>query len=261
MRQITRRKAAWFKARKQGQARKEFLEADLRQLGESLKARQLHPVWADLEGYLLTGERRVRGALLVGLDELDCVLTDENLTETEIRLIQAEENFHRAELRPAERLEACRELLALNPNWLAKDLAKHLKVDPSMVTRIMSPLKCLPAVQEAFAAGALGFSDTYAISRASNAEQLEMLQEKLGGASRDTLAKRVRRKKPNEVKVSRIKCELPGGITVVVSGKEISLEDFVDALLLAVKEAKAALKDKQDAKAFAAVMANRAKVG
>jgi len=58
----------WFKVGPQ--ARKHFEEADLRQLGESLKVKQLQPVLAREDGWLIAGERRLRAATLVGLPEL-----------------------------------------------------------------------------------------------------------------------------------------------------------------------------------------------
>src|SRR5438105_482336 len=94
-RKLIRVKVAWLKARKRGQARKCFVEAEDRALGESVAVRQINPIWCDTEGYILVGERRWRGAKLVGLDELDAWVTDEDLSESEIQAIQLVENLQR----------------------------------------------------------------------------------------------------------------------------------------------------------------------
>ena len=65
----------WFKVALQ--ARRHFEEAELRQLGESLKVKQLQPVLARSDGTLIAGERRLRAAKLAGLTELLVVISDE----------------------------------------------------------------------------------------------------------------------------------------------------------------------------------------
>lgn len=248
----------WLKPRQQ--ARKQFDKSELLSLGESLKLKQLQPVGSNLEGLLLWGERRWRAAKLVGLTELHCVVTDEPLTESDVRLIQLTENIHRVDLLPHERWQACQELLDLNPDWLAKDLAKHLRLDPSMVTRLLSSSKCVPAVQEAFIAGRLGISDVYAISRASEGEQHELLRAKLGGATRDELAHKVRRKRStSQVRVSRIRLPL-AGMSVVVSGERVGLDELIETLAELLKQAKKAAGESLDIKTWAAVLADKAKV-
>jgi hypothetical protein len=61
---VTRKPLTWFKVN--SQVRKVFSEQEFRQLGESLKARQLQPVLALQDGTLIAGERRYRAAQLVG---------------------------------------------------------------------------------------------------------------------------------------------------------------------------------------------------
>src|SRR5580698_4769460 len=115
------------------QPRKHFDEAALRSLGESLKARQNDPVQAKPDGTLIDGERRWRAATLVGLRKLDVIITDAELTDTQINIVRLTSFFHREDLSAHEKWLACQRLLELNPGWLAKDLADHLHIDPSMV--------------------------------------------------------------------------------------------------------------------------------
>ena len=138
---------SWFKVAPQ--ARRHFDEADLRQLGESLKDRQLQPVLARPDGTLIAGERRLRAAMLVGLPELQVIITEGPLTETQFKVYQLTENLHRADLRDCEKWRACEELLRLNPEWTNKELAVHLKLGESTVTKYLAPSRCIPEVQQA----------------------------------------------------------------------------------------------------------------
>ncbi len=253
---------SWFKVA--SQARRHFDEAELRQLGESLKVKQLQPVLARPDGLLIAGERRFRAASLVGLAELQVVISEEPLTESQLRIFQLTENLHRADLRDCEKWRACEELLRLNPGWSNKDLAAHLKLGESTVTKYLSPSRCIADVQEALEAGRIGITAVYEISRAPADQQAELLQLKLSGTSRDGLADRVRKQKNQfvpQVRVKRIACPLPSGASVVVSGEELSLDDLIDALGDARKEAKRAREQGLDAKTFSAVMKDKAKKG
>lgn len=260
MPQLEKKPLKFFKVAPQ--ARKHFDEAELRQLGESLKVRQLQPVVARPDGLLIAGERRLRAASLVGLPELQVVISEEPLSESELRIYQLAENIHRADLRDSEKWRACEELLRLNPAWTNKDLAAHLKLGESTVTKYLSPGRCIPEVQEALEAGKVGITACYEISRAPQEQQAELLRLKLAGTSRDALADRVRKQKnPSvpQVRVKRITCPLPSGVSVAVAGQELSLDDLIEALGEAQKEAKRARDQGLDAKTFSAVMKNKAK--
>ena len=252
----------WFKVGPQ--ARKHFEETDLRQLGESLKVKQLQPVLAREDGWLIAGERRLRAAQLVGLPELMVVITDEPMTELQLRIFQLSENLHREDLRDSEKWQACSELLFLNQRWTNKDLASHLKLSESTVTKYLSPSKCIPEAQKALEQGQIGITAVYEISRAPADQQGELLRLKLSGTSRDGLAEHVRKQKRDsspQVRVKRIACPLPSGVGIVVSGEELSLDDLIEALGEAQKEAKKARDQGLDAKTFSAVMRDKAKAG
>lgn len=262
MPQLTTKPLSWFKANPQ--VRKAFNDSDLRSLGESLKARQLQPVLAKPDGTLIAGERRVRGAKLVGLESLQVIVTEEPLSDCQIRILQLTENLHRADLTGHEKWLACSELMCMNPAWQLKDLAEHLKFDPSMVTRLLSPSKCVAAVQEALAAGRIGISDCYAMSKADAKEQHRLLALKLDGASRDEieqLGRKERNGSAQAARLARCKLSLASGVNVTVSGEQLSLDDLIDALGEAQKEAKKARDQSLDVKTFQAVMRDKAKAG
>lgn len=253
---------SWFKVA--AQARRHFDETELRQLGESLKVRQLQPVLARPDGLLVAGERRLRAAKLVGLAELQVVITDEPMDESQLRIFQLTENVHRADLRDGEKWRACEELLRLNPGWSNKELAAHLKLGESTVTKYLSPSRCVPEVQEAVENGRIGITAAYEISRAPADQQAGLLAMKLSGTSRDGLAQHVRKQKNQsapQVRVKRIVCPLPSGISVTVSGAELSLDELIEALAEAQKEARKAREQGLDAKTLAAVLKDKAKKG
>lgn len=253
---------AWFKAAPQ--ARRHFDEAELRLLGESLKVKQLQPVLARPDGTLIAGERRLRAATMVGLTELLAVVADGPMTESELRVFQLTENLHRADLRDAEKWRACEELLRLNPGWTNKELAAHLKLGESTVTKYLSPSRCLPAVQEALDAGRIGITAAYEIGRMPADQQAELLALKLAGASRDGLAERVRRQKARpapQVRSRRILCPLASGVSIVAAGGDLSLDDLIEALGEAQREARKAREQGLDARTFTAVMKDKAKKG
>lgn len=252
----------WFKVVEQ--VRKLFDEAELRLLGASLKKKQFVPLLARTDGTILDGERRWRAATAVGMATLDVIITEEKLSESQVKEIQLLTAMQRADLTGFEKWTACAELMCMNVTWQMKDLAEHLHLDPAQVTRILSPSKCSPAWQEALKAGTVSISDCYAASKLPERDQAGLLALKLSGASRDTLeaaGKKTRTAATPAVKVARVKCLLPSGVQIVVSGDGISLEDATEALGEAIKEMKRARDLGYTAKTFASAMADKAKKG
>ena len=262
MSQLTTKQLSWFKTNPQ--VRKAFDEAELRLLGESLRHKQLQPVLAKPDGTIIAGERRFRAAKLVGLKELMVIVTDEPLTEAEVRAIQLTENVHRADLTGFEKFQACKELLELNPGWQGKDLAEHLHLDPSSVTRLLSPSKCIVAAQDALRDGKIGISDAYALSKLPQEDQPGLLALKLSGGSRDALEQAGRKKRAASapaVRSSKIKIMLISGVTVTVAGDDLSLDDAIEAVKETQKEMVKGRDQGLDAKTLQAVCRDKAKAG
>ena len=253
---------SWFKTKKQVREVKD--DAELRSLGESMRVKQLQPVVARTDGMLVFGHRRLAASILVGLLTLDVVITDDEMSETQVKLFQLTENVHRADLTAHERWLACSELMGMNPAWQLKDLADALHMDPSSVTRILSPSKCIPEWQSALAAGKVGISECYAASKLEREAQVDLLALKFRGASRDQIVSAGRKTRTNgtpAVKVAKVKCVLSSGVQIVVSGEAISLEGAAEALVEAIKEMKRAKELGYTAKTFAAAMADKARKG
>ena len=119
---------SWFKP-DPNQPRKSFNEAELRALGESMKAHgQLQPVVAKPDGTMLCGGRRLCSAQLVGMTELAVIIAEKPLSDSEVRVIQLTENMHRADLSGWEKYVGCAEWMGMNPSAQLKDLAAALSL-------------------------------------------------------------------------------------------------------------------------------------
>jgi ParB/RepB/Spo0J family partition protein len=260
MPQFAIRPLSWFKVNPQ--VRKSFNEDDLRRLGESLRQKQLQPVLCQPDGTIIAGERRFRAARLVGLATLEVKIADEELSDNQIKLWQLTENMQREDLSSFEKWTGCYELMLINPSWAMKDLADALKLDPSSITRLLSPSKCTQAWQDALRDGKVGISDCYAASKLAEKEQAGLLVLKLAGASRDTIEQEGRKQRngpTTSVRLSRVKIAMPQGATVVVSGKELSMSEVVELLAETLKEARKAA-EQYDVKTFQSMMRDRSKV-
>ncbi len=226
----------------------------------------LQPLLVMASGVLLAGHRRLIAALAAGLETVPVIITDRLLTDSEIRVIQLTENMHRADLKAIEQVEGVEEVARLNPEMTNKDLAdllslELLSLDPSMMTRLRSVSKVIPPVRAALAAGKIGLSTVYAISKCeAPAEQEKMLAQALSGASRDAIeqaGRKSRNGKAATIKLARVKVAMPGA-TLVITGEELSMAGVVELLSETLKEARKAA-DQYDVKTWVRMMADKAK--
>lgn len=263
VREIVRKKLGWFKPRN---IRKKFDEESLRALGRSLRKRQMHPVVVQPDGTIIDGERRVRGAKLEGLEELEVIIIEEGLSQTDLRLLQAATVFHRSDWTPGEKHACFYEFVQLHPDWQAKEIAEALSIDPATVSKLLTLSQTIPAAREALNEGLIGIDDGYALSKLPEAEQAVLLQQRLSGeiASRDAMRREVRaRKRPtaetDAKRVSRMKATLASGATITVAREGLDMLGLIDALGELIKLAKKAERDRLDVKTFEAILRDQAK--
>lgn len=112
------------------QARKIFNDSEIEELAETIKSvgiqQPLIVLKSDNDSFeVISGERRLRAAKLVGLKKVPCIITDKIEQAEEIALI---ENIQRSDLHPIEFGESLKSLLARS-GWgdiskLAKKLGK-----------------------------------------------------------------------------------------------------------------------------------------
>ena len=209
-------------------------EDELIALGQSYKKRPIHPLIAKQDGTMIDGWRRVNGLRRIGESEAEFLVTDEDLKTEEIVQIGLVTAMHRQALSDAEVYQGCQKLMRLHPEWLRKDLAAALDLDPPMVTKILAVDDVIAEVREAFLAGKFGFSVVYPLSQLPAEQQAVVLTAKLKGGTRDELVRQVKRLRNGAqptVKTSRIKIELASGVTVTFSanGKSLDLERAIEA--------------------------------
>lgn len=234
-------------------------------LARSWLQRAIHPIVCRSDLTVVDGHRRLDGLEMLGETEVEVFITDEDLNESDMTEIGLTTVIHRADLSGYEKWQALKQLLEINAGWDQKTLAEHLHLDPSSVTRLLSPSKTIPEAVEALKAGKITISDSYALSKLGQDDQPGLLALKLSGASRDTLERQGRKKRAASaapaVRTSRIKCPLAGGPVVTVAGDEISLDDAIEALKEATKAMQKARDTGLDASTAQRVWSDMAKAG
>jgi ParB family chromosome partitioning protein len=240
-------------------------EAAIRTLAASIQSEGLlQPpvVSADLD--LVAGFRRLAAMELLGCTECEVRLVEGPLTETKKRIIRLTENLQRADLTAPEKSLSLEGLLELNPGWTNKELAAHLHIDQSSVTRYRAYRDGTPEVQQAYLSGQIDLTKMYAIAKLPLEKQSEVLTLALCGASRDAIEQAGRRKRSPAaatVRLSRIKAMLPSGVVIVASGEGLTLDDLIESLAEAQREARKAREQGLDARTFQAVLRQKAKKG
>ena len=233
--------------------------------GQDMLAKgQLQAVGATEDGRMIFGHGRWLAAKAAGKKTLEVKIFPATLSETQFKLIRAAENLHRKELTFHRKWQLAVELMTANPTWSQKTLAEQLQLSEGMIVKLLSPSKCSSQWQDALKAGRVTISDCYSASMLTPGDQDALLALKLSGVNRDTLerqSKRMRNGNVSAVRASRIKCQLVSGVDIVVSGSEMTLDDMIDALAEAGKEARKARDQGLDAKTFQSVMRDRARAG
>ncbi len=248
------------------QPRQSFDLEELRLLRDSLVKKQLVPLICRPTGLIIDGHRRWQAALLDGKPtQLDTIIIEEELTEAQVKVMQLVTALHRADLTPFEVYAGCQEWRKHHPGATAKELAAAIDRTEAHVSKLLALDRCIPPVREAAASGKLGLSDWVAIAKVPEADQAALLAAKLAGASRDELERKGRQARHGgtpAVRVSRVKCSLPSGVSVTFAGQGagLTLDDIIETLSELLKEAKKANERGLDSKTFAAVMRDMSKV-
>lgn len=244
------------------QPRKVFDEGDLDRLGDDMLARGvLIPLLILACGTIIDGERRWRAAQRKGIKDLPVIVIDKAVPETELAAIQFATVFHKVDLEAHEKCQALLRFKDAHPDWQLKELAEFLHIEPSMVTKLLSPSKCSLSWQDALKDGKVGISDCYAVSKLPESEQARLLALKLSGASRDAIehaARKSRNGQAQQVRLSRVKIAMPRNASVVISGTDLSMSEVVELLTETLKEARKAA-EQYDVKTFQSMMRDRAR--
>lgn len=197
------------------QHREHFEEEALAKLAQSLKAHgQKQPIRVryeeDRDKYIIiSGERRFRAATLAGLAELECVISEGDLSQAEILRDQVIENALREDLKPTEQGKAFRDLM-VQESFNAKELAKYLCVAPSTISRRLAVLDLPEELQAKVDGGELSIKDAIAAAKATP----------------ETAPAPKRKKKPTREKKICV-----SGFTITVKARRILDDDLVRSAL------------------------------
>ena len=168
-------------ARNPYQPRRRVDQAELEQLAASIREHGvIQPVLVTetLDGYqLIAGERRVRAALLAGLDRVPAVVRQlAGRAQLEVALV---ENVQREDLNPIEEALAYRQLIS--EFGLTQDqVAERVSRARPTVANTIRLLELEPAVQDAVADGSVSAGHARALIGLSVTEQLHLLDVIVG---------------------------------------------------------------------------------
>jgi len=233
-------------------------------LGRSVIKRQEIPLIVQADYTIIDGDSRWEGVMRINPDfELECIVTDEELTPTQVTEMMLVNVMQRSDFTHYEKYLGCKSWCKQNPQGIAAELAERLDVDCGTISRIVSLSKCIPAWHEAAQAGRVGFTDWSVASQLDARGQHELLEMKLRGATAKELQSQSRRKRNGQqaspVRNSKIRIELPSGVIVTFSGKELSLDDAIEAAAQARKVLKEGQEQGLTARTIQKVSADRAK--
>jgi ParB family chromosome partitioning protein len=221
------------------QPRKSFDEGSIEGLALSIREKgQLVPIrcrWDEGLGkwVVLAGERRYRACGVAGVPTVRVELVEGELSPAQVLAEQLIENCQREDLRPVERAEAFERLMELE-GWTGAELAAHLHLHPSTVSRALALLDRLPEdLRDKVSAGELGAQAAYELTQLHDPDdQRAAAGEAIaGGMSAKDTRERVRRqkggrggrKKPGR-RTTTYAYRTPRRwqVTVVAPGKEVS---------------------------------------
>jgi ParB/RepB/Spo0J family partition protein len=212
------------------------LVADIRERGVQV------PLIAYREGErlrVIDGETRRLAALMAGAETVPVLVYDQKPNDAALKLAQLLANSLRRDNTPLELAAVYQELMRLN-DWTQADLARHVRVSPAQVVRVLAISTKLPGeVQAMVAAGELAPRAAYALSRLSDiptvidlakkARDLPMAVESVEEAVKKLLGNgRKAKAKPLKLKLD--------GVQIVANNPTLDgLQAFAERLLAALK--------------------------
>jgi ParB family chromosome partitioning protein len=210
-----------------------------------VKARGVrNPVQVKREGdkfRVLAGYTRMQAAMLAALDRIPINILERDLTEGQMALETALENWMRRPLSDMEQAETILELMELN-NWTQAETARHLGISPGQVSKVMAVSAKLPDELKAMIGsgeGKIGPRAAYQLSRLSEVAVMKELAERLvrGCLKVESLEAEVGRrigKGRKKTESLKLKC---GEVVIVVTGNPVEgLKAFLAKLGEAIKK-------------------------
>ena len=232
------------------QPRKHFGEQELLALGQNMLAHaQQVPVIVycpeiiagdkSAKRYrLLDGERRWRGAQLVGMTELDAIVLAERPSTTALHILQMSLEAHKAGLTVMERSNLLQRIRTEN-SWQVNELADKLNMKQPLVSKLLAYQKLDPSIQAMLHNGELDMDKAFTISQEADPAKQRELFKGAASLSREELRQKAKgHDKSATVKTGNARFPLSTGLCVTVQGREVTLSAAIDAMIETVKELK-----------------------
>lgn len=207
------------------------------------------------------GGCRLEGIRLAGIPEVLAQDIGKEPTALGLLVSQASIDVYHQHLPPIDRARLFRSICK-EQGCTGRQLAKTLHVSEGFICRALALLELPEDLQAQINEGSLDASRGYLLSQESDPERQRQLAAEAQSVSREELAHRVRRQKTQgvpQVRAKRIQCPLASGVCVTVSGADLSLDDLIEALGDAQKEARKAREQKLDVKTWQSVMRDKSR--
>lgn len=152
-------------------------------LGEDIKARgQLQPIrvyWSSLHSkwVIIAGERRWLAIQAAGLWKVSAIFLDHEPSTAEILSERLADNLLRENPEPMEIARGFRALMDLK-GWNASEVADHLHIHRSTVSRALALLKLPEEVQQHVESGELAPATAYELSKVKDEDTQKRLAER-----------------------------------------------------------------------------------
>ena len=242
------------------------LGASMKSIGQQVPVIGYWHTVSALNRFLLTdGGCRLEAAKQFGIATLLALDLGKEPTRAEMLMAQAAIDHYKQHLKAIDRARLWQANMK-ERGWTARQLAKELGVSDSLVGDYLSLLALPPDVQELVNSGSLHLSKASLIAQQETDPDRQRELAAMGkDISRNELVAKVRQTRRNgqqrqkEVRVNSLRCPLPSGVTVVVKGRELTLQDAIQTLTDLIKAMKKAADEGIDGKTFARMCADKAK--
>jgi ParB family chromosome partitioning protein len=218
-----------------------------------------------LDRFLLTdGGCRLEAAKQVGIPQLLALDLGKEPTRAEMLMAQAAIDHYKQHLKAVDRARLWQANIR-ERGCTARQLAKELGVSDSLVGDYLSLLTLPPDVQELVNSGSLHLSKASLIAQQESDPARQRELAAMGkDISRNELVAKVRQARRNgqqqeQIRVNTLRCPLPSGTTVVVKGRELTLQDAIEAITELLRAMKKAAEEGIDGKTFGRMCADKAK--
>ena len=206
------------------------------------------------------GHCRLEAARILGLQEIPVIIFDHRPDEAELLATQLSIGIHRSALNPVDEYEAFARLAKLK-GWNASQLATHLTVSNSEITRVQAIGKLTPEERQLVRTGKISKSSAYALTRMTPERRTNFAAKAAAGeVSRDELQEQARRKPANPtVKTARISLHQDGNLVTITTPDGIHLGGVIELLESLLKQGKKARSQGLDISTLVRMLRDRSR--